>query len=185
MCDMLLLAFWVWAIHFWVSGMDENCLWRILLASILITLSALTKYYGAALLPLLLLYSLLIRRKMGWWMLMALIPVASLIAYNYWTQSLYGQGLLLDAFKLSGQYRNARGISIISKTLITLVFAGGCLSSVLFFAPLLWNRKTLAALAGIGVALFLLVGFKGNIGNYTFRPVNNTQWLLAAHLGFL
>jgi hypothetical protein len=91
--------------------------------------------------------------------------------------------LLLDAFKLSGQYRNARGISIISKTLITLVFAGGCLSSVLFFAPLLWNRKTLAALAGIGVALFLLVGFKGNIGNYTFRPVNNTQWLLAAHLG--
>jgi hypothetical protein len=29
MCDMMLLALWVWAIHFWVSGMDKNCLWRI------------------------------------------------------------------------------------------------------------------------------------------------------------
>jgi 4-amino-4-deoxy-L-arabinose transferase-like glycosyltransferase len=183
MCDMLLLAFWVWAIHFWVGGLDENCFWKILLASVLITLSALTKYYGAALLPLLLLYSLLIRRKMGWWMLVGLVPVVSLMAYNYWTQSLYGQGLLLDAFKLSGQYRDARGISIISKSLVTLAFAGGCLSSVIFFVPLLWNRKTLAALAGISVALFLLIGLRGNIESYSFKLVHNEQWFLAAHMG--
>ncbi|MCX5850323.1 MAG: glycosyltransferase family 39 protein [Deltaproteobacteria bacterium] len=183
MCDMMLLAFWVWAIYFWVSGLDKNCLWKILLASVLITLGALTKYYGVVLLPLLLLYSLLIRRKVEWWMFLGLIPVVSLIAYNYWTESLYGQGLLLDAFKLSGQYRDARGISVISKSLVTLAFAGGCLSSVIFFAPLLWNRKTLAALVGIGAALFLFFGFRGNIGNYSFKPANNDQWLLAAHIG--
>lgn len=183
MCDMMLLAFWIWTIYFWISGLDENSVWKILASGLLIALSALTKYYGIALLPLLLVYSLMIKRKPGWWLLSFLIPVVSLIAYNDWTESLYGQGLLLDALKLSGQYRDAAGISLPSEGMTTLTFAGGCLAVIIFFAPLLWQRKTLAVFCSIGAALILLFGFTGYGGNHFFKPGGGERWLMATHRG--
>ena len=182
MCDMMLLAFWVWTIHFWVRGIDDNNIWMIVLASVLIVLSAWTKYYGVVLLPLLLVHSFLTRRKPGWWILGCLIPIAALIAYNYWTESIYSQRLMLDAFEFSGHYRAIRGMALIPKSVITLAFAGGCLASVIFLAPLLWTRRVLAVWIGVGALLNMLFFLTGTIGDYPLKLVNGERWILAAHL---
>jgi len=183
MCDVMMLAFWVWAVHLWLKGMDDNRLWMILAASVLIALSALTKYYGVVLIPLLLAYSLLARRRPAWWLLSLLIPVLVLIAYNYWTKSLYDRGLILDAFGLSGQYRSALKAAMIPKTVIGLAFTGGCLASVIFLAPLLWSRRALAGWVGLAAILVVLFGATGHIGESSLRLEGGLLWILAGHLG--
>jgi hypothetical protein len=182
MCDMMMVAFWVWAVHFWVKGADENHLWMIVLAVVLISMSALTKYFGAVLIPLLLAYHLLAKRKPAY-LLGLLIPVLILIAYNYWTKSLYGRGLALDAFGLSGQYRAELGATLLPKTVIALAFAGGCLATVMFLAPLLWTRRALACWIVLAAALALFFGFSEPIGSNPLDLVGREHWLLVVHLG--
>lgn len=183
MCDMMMLAFWVWAVHLWLKGMDDNRLSMIVLSSVLIALSALTKYYGVALIPLLLTYSLLTRRRPAWWLLSFLIPIVVLIAYNHWTESLYGRGMMLDAFGLSGQYRSALRAALIPKSVVGLAFAGGCLASVIFLAPLLWSRRALAGWVGLAAVLVLLFGATGHIGDKPLMLEGGLLWVLAGHLG--
>lgn len=62
MCDMLMLAFWVWAVLLWVRGLERHEPLTLLLAGALVALSAPTKYFGASLIPLLVAYSLLDRK---------------------------------------------------------------------------------------------------------------------------
>ena len=38
MCDVPMLAFWVWAVVFWVEGLEKNCSWRLFAAGCLIAL---------------------------------------------------------------------------------------------------------------------------------------------------
>ena len=67
MCDVLMLAFWVWAVVFWVEGLEGDDFWRLSAAGLLIALAALTKYFGACLIPLLAAYSWVGRRRFGQW----------------------------------------------------------------------------------------------------------------------
>ncbi|HEY1894133.1 MAG TPA: glycosyltransferase family 39 protein, partial [Chthoniobacterales bacterium] len=54
MCDVWLLALWVWSVHCWVRGLEErHSYWLLLLASLLVAAAALTKYFGVSLVPLL------------------------------------------------------------------------------------------------------------------------------------
>ncbi len=179
MCDMMMVAFWVWAVHFWVKGADENRLWMIVLASVLIALSALTKYFGAVLIPLLLAYHFLAKRRPAY-LLSFLIPVLVLIAYNYWTQSLYGRGLVLDAFRQSGLYREEIGAALLPKTMTGLAFAGGCLASVIFLAPLMWSRRALAGWVGTAAAAVVVLGLASG---HSLKLDGADRWLLSAHMG--
>ena len=58
MCDVLMVAFWVWAVVFWMRGMEEDRPLFLALAALLVVGAFLTKYFGIALVPLLLVYSL-------------------------------------------------------------------------------------------------------------------------------
>ncbi len=182
MCDMLMVAFWVWAVHLWLKGIDENRFGLIVLSSVLIALSALTKYFGVMLIPLLLAYSLVARRRPVWWLLSLLIPAAILVAYNQWTASMYGRGLILDAFGLSGQYREALGAVALPKVVIGLAFAGGCLSTIMFHAPLLWSRRGLGAWMVFAAVLAALFASSAAIGHYELPVENPDRWLLAVHV---
>src|SRR4029077_2680670 len=62
MCDTLMLAFWVWAVVLWVEGMERDNFWRLAGSGVLIALAALTKYFGACLIPLLVAYSFIGQR---------------------------------------------------------------------------------------------------------------------------
>ena len=156
MCDVMMLAFWVWAIYLWVRGMQTNRHGLLALAMLLVALSALTKYFGIALIPMLAIYS--IASKKGWsWVLHLLIPVAILAGYQSVTQSLYGHGLLSDAAQYGKYYQSATGVHTATQLASGLAFTGGCILLALFCAPLLWTRKGLAI--GLAVAGLAFIGF--------------------------
>ena len=181
MCDMMLLAFWVWAIHLWVTGVSDNRPWLLVIASVLITAAAFTKYFGAVLIPLLLVYALA-KRRPSWAILSLILPIVVLAAYQHWTKSAYGRGLVLDAAGVAKGYWSMLGDSLRSKLIVGLAFAGGCLASVIFHGPLIWTRRVLAAWAGVVVGLLLLLSCMKNLGDYPLTMVAQRTTLIA-HIG--
>ena len=144
MCDVLMLAFWVWSLVFWMRATERERPGQFAVAALLMTLAALTKYFGACVLPLAAAWSLGRRRPMREWLGWLAIPAAALVVYQFATRALYGQGLLVEA----GRY--TLGVHQ-SYFFIALSFTGGCLAMETFFAPLIWPRREL--LIGIGIAL--------------------------------
>ena len=63
MSDTTMIAFYVWAIFLWLEGLEKENRLYLIGSSFLIACSALTKYFGATLIPLLLLYTLVERRR--------------------------------------------------------------------------------------------------------------------------
>lgn len=157
MCDMSMLAFWIWAVIFWLEGTGQEKNWKLLVAAALITLAELTKYYGACLVPLLAAYSLVARRPLIRWAYHLLLPLAALLAYQLVTQALYGKSLLYGAMDYSTFSRTFFGFSTAQNSLIGLVFTGGCVAAAVIFAPLLWRGRTLALFFGIAIAVVLLL----------------------------
>jgi Dolichyl-phosphate-mannose-protein mannosyltransferase len=168
MCDTMLLAFWVWTVELWVGGIETARARSLVAASLFAALAALTKYFGVALLPLLLVYGIVRRRRLGPWALPLLLTLGALAAYQAWTLSLYGRGLLFDAASYAGSARSRLGMSLPDKTIVGLSFLGGCLASAAFFIPWLWRRAALVAGALAALLGFALV-FAGRIAPLPLR----------------
>jgi len=157
MCDVMMLALWVWAVIFWLQGMDSGKPSHFLASSLLIAACALTKYFGASLLLLLPAYSLLQRRRVGVWAWYLLLPVASLVGYQLWSKALYDRGLLWDAAQYARSPEHIDQTSRLISGLVGLSFLGGCALPILLFSPFLWHRRQLivgslaAALAGLSL----------------------------------
>jgi tetratricopeptide (TPR) repeat protein len=161
MCDVPMLAFWIWTIVFWERALgNERGRWLFIGAGVLAGLAVLTKYSAITLLPLLFVLSLLRTRKPGWWLAGLAVPLLILAGYEMITARMYGRGLFSTAvhyahnthIEFPGGWR-ASGI-------VGLAFAGGSLLPLLFFAPFLWRPKTLLAggvvILGIWLAMFPL-----------------------------
>src|SRR5438552_3528906 len=160
MCDILMLALWVWAVIFWVEGLEPMRPMYLAASALSVAACALTKYFGVALIPLLLAYSLVRTRKLGKWILCLLIPIAVLIAYQLWTQALYGRGLLWDAAQFAtGQRATSGQPFVFANALMSVSFIGGCMLSALVLAPLVWSWRQIllvgvvAGIAGVAIAL--------------------------------
>jgi 4-amino-4-deoxy-L-arabinose transferase-like glycosyltransferase len=153
MCDVLMLAFWIWAVALWMEGMERDDFWRLCGAGLLIALAALTKYFGACLIPLLAAYGVIEKRRLGRWVACLLIPLAALCAYQWITRALYGHALLSEATDYAKYAKDFLGGSGIASGLTALTFTGGCLAVVMFLAPLLWRMRVLAMFAGGTVLL--------------------------------
>jgi hypothetical protein len=150
MCDIMMLAFWIWAAVFWIEGLDDGKPVYLAASSLLLTLGALTKYFGICLLPLLLVYSIARKRRLGWWAAYFVVPVVLLAGYQLWTTILYGHAMFSDALDFAQTARVINGkASPLTSTLIGISFAGGCTLSALLLAPFLWRWRKLA------VGLFL------------------------------
>ncbi len=154
MCDVTMVAFWVWALALWKEGLDEDKRGKLAISALLVAAAALTKYYGMALIPMLILYALIRKRHLGWWSACSLIPVALLAVYQYATGAAYGHGLLLDASAYVTTSRPAF-TSMPAELVTGLTFAGGCIITLLVYAPLLWSRREL--LIGAAVACVLTI----------------------------
>jgi 4-amino-4-deoxy-L-arabinose transferase-like glycosyltransferase len=153
MSDTAMLALWVWAVVLWIDGLEADCGWRLALAALLAGVGAITKYFGVSLIPLLLAYGLIRRRKLGSWALHLLIPVAILGGYQAWTHALYGRGLLFGAGAFAADWRSRHPVPLLERGFVGLVFTGGCVLPGLLLAPALWTRKTLAWVAGVAAAM--------------------------------
>jgi len=141
MCDVMLVAFWVWSVFFWIKGVEDSSRLSQLVAGCLIALAALTKYFGVSLLPLLAVYSLIYGRKGVRSLAYLVIPVIALAGYHFYTEFLYGQGLLFDATSYSASIAGEG--QRLDRAIVGLVFAGGCLITVLIFLVSIWGIKAL------------------------------------------
>ena len=160
MCDVMMLAFWVWAAAFWLEGLEENRSGKLVAAGGLIALAVLTKYFGACLIPLLAACGLIEKRRLGRWVASLLIPLAALCAYQWVTRALYGHALLSEATDYAKYAKGFLGVSGIASGLTALTFIGGCLAVVTLLAPLLWRMRVLALFAA-GTVLLAAASFLG------------------------
>ena len=137
MCDVWLLALWVWSIECWMRALERNSAQLLFLASVLAAAAALTKYFGVALVPLLAVYTLVRERRVTHRILYLLIPILVIASYEVITKAKYGHGLFSNAMVVSWNENAKPGQHLFQQLFIGLSFAGGCLFSVLFYAPLL------------------------------------------------
>ncbi len=176
MCDTMMLALWCASIWCWIEGLDRERFTWLIAGALLAGLAALTKYFGLALLPLLALYGLMRRRAIGGWILPLLLPLGLVVAYELVTRSLYDRGLVLDAASYATTFAGDAGPSFVQKTIIGLVFAGGCLVPALFYAPLLWSRRTLWL--GGAVIASCLVSPPLSLGLLGVQVEDESRWLV-------
>jgi len=141
MCDTLMLAFWIWAVIFWLEGLDLRKQGYLLGAAVLMAAAALTKYFGICLVPLLLAYSVAKQRKLGAWVGYFLLPLAALAGYQFWTQALYGLGMFTDALQFAPQRITNAWFRAGFYPLVCTSFIGGCALPALTLAPLVWSRR--------------------------------------------
>jgi hypothetical protein len=181
MCDVMMLAFWVWASVLWMEGLDDGKQSYLIASSLLLTSAALTKYFGICLLPLLLAYSIARKRRLGWWVLYFLIPIVLLAAYQLWTAILYGHAMFSDALNWAQTERVINGkASPVTSGLIAISFAGGCTLSALLLAPFIWTwRKLSVGLLIGGVCGCALVMGWVSFGPYAEEVVRQS---LRAHI---
>ena len=161
MCDVMMLAFWVWSVIFWTEGIGKNDFRKLSVAGLMIALATLTKYYGVCLIPLLAAYSLGETRGLGRWAACLVIPLAALCAYQWTTHSLYGLAMLSDAVEYAGYERGITGISGMSTLLTALTFTGGCVAVAVFFMPLLWRTRTLVVFGTTAILIAAALFFEG------------------------
>jgi 4-amino-4-deoxy-L-arabinose transferase-like glycosyltransferase len=181
MCDITMLCIWIWAMIFWLRGLERSNPATLILAGVLIAAAALTKYFGACLIPLLFTYSLLRERRLGAWALPLLIPMIALAGYDWFTATTYGRAM----FSGAGSYAVAvpRNTTLLLRSLTTLSFAGGGIIAVLCFAPLLWSWRKLAILLLIALGVFCALVFTPNIGRFTLRnQAGELRWLALIQL---
>lgn len=184
MSDTMMLTLWVWAIFFWMLGMRKDKQLSLLFSAVLISICALTKYFGMSLIVLLLLYSLMQKRELGLWVLFLLIPVVVLAGYQWITHSLYGRGLLSDAAAYATEHR-WEGSAYFMKGLIGLTFAGGCMITVLFYTPLLWSRRVLVMGTILMVLLIFGLSLEERVGEICIRDVGGIRWGFLIQIGLM
>ena len=152
MCDVMLMALYLWSIELWIRGLDQRR-WLLLLASVIAaSATAFTKYWGITVVPLMLAYTLVRERRVTIQLLLLALPLALLCVFQFWTKAKYGTGLLTDAFAVSRSDVKIKPNGI-AQLMIGLAFAGGCFISALGYFP--WKNWKLC-LIGLGsVVLFI------------------------------
>jgi 4-amino-4-deoxy-L-arabinose transferase-like glycosyltransferase len=158
MSDVTLLAFWAWAIEFWLRGLERQSAWRFFVSALLISAALLTKYFGIALVPLLGVYTVARERRLSFKLLYLLVPIAVVSNYDFATAEKYGRGLFSAALGASSSISFATRPSQLAQLLMGLAFAGGCLFTVIFFVPI-WRRRILLPAAIGFIALAAAVKF--------------------------
>src|ERR1051325_4066478 len=147
MSDVPMLACFVWALALWRRGLDENRDALLWLAALAAAAAGMFKYFGIAVVPLMLVDALLRRRSAK--LLPLALPVAIFVVYDLATHAITG----------AATYANVERTHTFAKTLVLLSFTGGGMIAILFFAPLM--RRATLALLGAGTAAIILTIVNG------------------------
>ena len=182
MSDVLMLALWCWAAALWVAGLDEGRRWHLLAGALLAGLCPLAKYFGLALLPLLFAYTLLRRRGVGAWAAFLLVPLAVVGLYLLAMRLQYGWDPVVEAAAYTLTIEVKQTYTVAERALVGLTFLGGCLLTLLFFAPLVWSWRTLALGAAATAAGALVLPAVGPLGPLALATESGTRWDLVAQI---
>jgi hypothetical protein len=151
MCDVLMLALWMVCLLAWREGLASENKIYLLAGAILIALCALTKYFGACLIPLLAVDSLLRRKRILAWAPFLSLPAVVLVGYQFWTKDLYGQGLLWGATQYARSAWFLASPSRLGSFFVGLSFTGGCALLVLVMAAIVFRKRWIAAALGLAI----------------------------------
>ena len=184
MCDTMMLALFIWAIVMWVDGIKGDSTLRLMSAIVLATLAILTKYFALSVLPLMLAYAIMQRRRIILPILTLMLPIVVLIAYQHYTADLYGHGLLSDAAEYANLNRWTGGSVVFGKIIVGLGFVGGALPCIFLLGPRLIRPYLCVGVALFAVtAAFLIIWGVVPTGS---APISDSyRPLLAIELAFL
>lgn len=185
MCDVLMLALWVFSVYFWLRAVEENSHRFYFVASLLIPACALTKYFGISLLPLLLSYTAWKTRRPGLWLLHFIVPVAVLVWYQTATRGLYGHGLLVDAAAYVTEIPTTLTTWSVPRVLVGLSFCGGCVATILCFSRRLFSRLQIGAALAVAVALAGVIAASSRFGGSALPADRAARVLIGAQFGLL
>ena len=180
MCDVILLAFWVWSVVFFEEGLQRGDSRVFLISGLLAGLAFCAKFSGLALVPLLAAYGLCRQRRIGRWLVAPLLPLLFAAGYEWLTHHLYGKGMLLAAATVSSTVTSARGAGFWETQMVGLGFVGGCFIPVLLYAPWLWSGRSMLKLLCVIVPCLLLYPYSARFALLLWRPDGRPDWFLCA-----
>lgn len=175
MCDVILLAFWIWTLLFFESGLRQETRRDYLISGVLAGLAFWTKFTSLSLIPLLLAYGWFKKRRPGPWMIAALLPLAFVAAYEWITFLLYGKGLLFHAAGVTSSA--IPGGSRLGRQFVGLSFVGGCFLPTLFCVPWLWSIRSILKGLCVVVPCLTLYPYLGTFA-LLWDPEGRPDWLL-------
>jgi hypothetical protein len=153
MMDVPMLACFVWAIHLWITGLNQDRPRQLLAASLLICVGVVTKYICLTAIPLLLVYSLFKRKPPRLWVPYLTLPLLFTGGYALLYHELYASNPFSSAisYSLTSKYGD---FTLFSDLLVGLAFLGGGLLVVLLLTPWCWSGR---AISGWALYLFGLI----------------------------
>lgn len=179
MCDVMMLAIWVWAVVLWMGGLENNNRWCLFGAAVLAAMCPLTKYFGIALVPLLFIFGVAKKRGIGTWAAYLLLPPLVLASYYLGTRNLYHRNLLSDAMGYTTTIRSLGSV----RAATALAFTGGCLAAALFYAARLWPRVMIAAWAVVAAAATFLLSLPDSVPGTAAFFAPDLRWVMLPQFG--
>lgn len=156
MCEPFVLAAYIWAIVWWIRGLDQNAPKYLAASGAMLGLGILMKFVAVTGVPLLLAYTLFRERRFSIHTVYLLISVFVLGAYELAMHSLYGRSPLLDILEYSSSYSTGSGSRFDPKSIATgLAFLGGSFLPFLFFLPYAMSRRMILGLGAVATLIFL------------------------------
>lgn len=184
MSDVLMLSLWCSATWLWLRGIDQGRSALLLAAGVLMGLAPLAKYFGVALVPLLVAWALARRAPPRLWLPPLALPVAIVAAYELYMRARYGWSPLLDVGSYALSYAPGRArYGPFERALVGLAFLGGCTLPLLFAAPWIWGRRTWLGFAAALLAAVLAAPALGELGRLPLVDEGGARWDLALHVG--
>ena len=177
MCDVMLLALWVWAVFFFEQAFEKDAPSLFLVSGILAGLAVYAKFVGVALAPLLAAFGLVRQRRLGLWALAPLLALLFAGFYEWASYHLYGKGMLLLAAGAASHEGILHPSSFLERTVIGLSYLGGAFLPLLLCVPLLWSARSLAK----GLCLFApVLLFYPYLGKFAllWDASGNPNWVL-------
>lgn len=176
MCDIMLVAFWVWSLVFFERGLQSNRWHHFILSGLLAGLGVLTKFSALGLVPLMLAYGVVKLRKPGTWIISPVLPLVFAGAYQLITEKMYGRGFFSVAADYTSMFQSSFGSSPASKIILGLCFIGGCFFSLLFYLPLLRPSRTLLLAVCIIAPLCLILPLIKTFQPLCWTPQDHLNW---------
>jgi 4-amino-4-deoxy-L-arabinose transferase-like glycosyltransferase len=181
MADVPAIAFWIWAVLAWVTGVEQRRTGYLVAGALLSGLCIVTKFVGLALIPLLLAYTVAKSRRLERRCLFLLVPLAIALAYRAFMLSLYGVDPFAAASAFSHFARERAG-SLGELPWIGLIFLGGTCLPTLFLAGWIFSRRVCVLfLASLPIVIAALL-WANTLADTPLRPPEGIRWGLVLQL---
>jgi 4-amino-4-deoxy-L-arabinose transferase-like glycosyltransferase len=159
MADIPLLFFWLAAVWFAMRFVEDGRTGSIWLCGVAASAAVMTKYFGAALVPLLAVYCLSTASGRRRHTVALLLPVAVLAAWGMYSMREFGYFHPLYAAKYSVEYKGMLGSGVLRPAFYTVTFLGGGIVWPIALLPtLIFQSRSRWSAVGQVLVLALAVG---------------------------